>query len=178
VAVPGISRWQHLSLLALTAAAIGAGSCSLPEVRGHVVDRDRGDAIVGAIVFERFERAAVPGAPPTTLHAGFAESDAAGRFVFPAALASPGLAAQRRDPPRYGFVHPDYGLVRRGEGPTKADDLVLDEPHVSEQDLRMAALMLEDLAAGIPLPQPPVATLDRTGAPPQSAAGEATIRPD
>jgi hypothetical protein len=32
-----------------------------------------------------------------------------------------------------------------------------DAPHVSEHELRMAALMLEDLAAGVPLPQPPVA---------------------
>lgn len=106
MAVPGIARWQRLALLALTAGAIGAGTCSLPEVRGRVVDRDRGDAIVGAIVFERFEKAAVLGAPPTTLHARFAESDAAGRFAFPAALASPGLAVQRRYSPRQWAKQP------------------------------------------------------------------------
>lgn len=114
-----------MALLLLVLSATGAGPCSLPAVHGRVVDRDSGDAIAGAIVFERFEKAALLGAPPTTLHARFAESDASGAFTFGAEVAPPRLAAQGRYPPRYGFVHPRFGLVRGVEAPENGAEIVL-----------------------------------------------------
>ena len=124
-AVATISRCERVAFFVLVALATGAGACTLPEVRGRVIDRDSGGAIAGAIVFERFEKAAVLGAPPTTLHARFAESDAAGGFAFASGLAPPRLPAQGRYPPRYGFAHPDYGLVRGVEAPAEGAALVL-----------------------------------------------------
>lgn len=55
-------------------------------------------------------------------------------------------------------------------------DVFTTEPHVSEHDLRMADLMLEDLAAGIPLPQPPVAQDGLVPPPPADGAG--SVRPE
>jgi hypothetical protein len=123
--VTNSSRVERLAFFVLVACATGAGSCSLPDVQGRVVDRDSGSPIVGAIVFERFETAGVLGAPARTLHARFAESDAAGRFVFRKTVASPRLVAKRRYPPRYGFAHPDTGLVRGVDAPREGSDLVL-----------------------------------------------------
>jgi hypothetical protein len=111
----------------------------LPAVQGHVVDRDSGAAIAGAIVFERFEKASVLGAPPITLHVRFAESDATGAFTFGTELAPPRLVAQGRYPPRYGFAHPAFGLVRGVEAPEANAGLVLrgsEEAVAAQQALR------------------------------------------
>lgn len=113
---------RTLLALALGVVACGAtpGACSLPALRGRVVDRDDGRPIAAAIAIEWWHRSGWMGEPARASHVRWVASDAEGRFAFDSARAPLGSRG-----PSYGFVHPDYGLVRAGEAASGEAELVL-----------------------------------------------------
>lgn len=85
-------------------------------MQGRLVDRETQEPIVGAHVAQVYRSGTWLGSEPRVVEARWTETDAEGRFVFVADVAtgSSSLAGETYGP-RYDFFHPEYGLVR---GPT------------------------------------------------------------
>ncbi len=113
----------RLGCLAIAALLVGTGSsCTLPAVRGRVLDRDTRAPIAGVRVVEQRRSARTLSDVAATLHARIAKTDAGGRFAFPGEAATSMVALRGGRAPSYVLVHPRYGLIRSGDQePTGAE---------------------------------------------------------
>lgn len=103
--------------VALALCLCGA-SCSLPAVRGRVVDRETRAPIAGALVVEEWRGGAVPSDAPSLVFVRFATTAEDGGFAFESTSA-PGLGFTLRGArgPIYSFSHLDYGWFAGDLGP-------------------------------------------------------------
>jgi hypothetical protein len=130
-----------LALVLLLPLPAAAGPFRLDDVGGSVVDEDTGEPIAGALVVEWWKGRGRLGAPAPAVHARFATSDAAGRFVLAGGLTPPRLWLAHVHGPVHGFVHPSYGLETASprELPGESDALLL-QGSLRRSHLRLAAL--------------------------------------
>ena len=104
-----------------------APSCTIPAVRGRVLDRDTRAPIAGVRVVEQRRSARALSDVAATLHARVAKTDAEGRFAFPGETsASVQVALRGGRAPSYVLVHPRYGLIRSGEREPAEGELVFE----------------------------------------------------
>ena len=114
-------RILRVGCLALATLAAAAPSCTLPAVRGRVLDRDTRAPIAEVRVVEVRRSARALSDAAATLHARVAKTDAEGRFALPDEASST-VALRGGRAPTYVLAHPRYGLVRSGDRePTDAE---------------------------------------------------------
>ncbi len=104
-----------LVLIALLGCLPGSGAIVLEARSGRVVEDPTGRAVASADVFQVYLGRGAAGEPRPAYSLRWTQTSESGEFVFREALADePRAWVLKTDAPEYGFVHPDFGLVRAG----------------------------------------------------------------
>ena len=136
-------RFRALLVFALLVPAgcvPSPGPVRLAAVEGRLIDRESGEPIAGAEIFQIYRGAGAPGADPRVYSSRWTQTDARGHFVFGSEVSfSARMWILRTYGPRYDFYHPEYGLVR---GPTTEEAEVVLQGSLEQVEQRRMDLQV------------------------------------